>query len=395
MIRLLIFLSGICLLALNTISTTAKEESQCISIRNISARCIELGQDGRWRYAIKFDVDSVHPNGNAIYVSSSTGHVGTYLFPWPSTAGTLVFRYIPITSNERACFTFTVYHVTDEGRRKLCRVEKCIELPKCEVKCEDVRKKLRNELTVFESEDALLKGAFSLLPSGVEWFSISIQNARHITVCSDSRNPVLQNLQTDITDAALSGAENPLITHHQVRWNFDSCFRLYDRGFKVLIDLPPFCPEPTSAVRCIDTAEICVKYAFKLCDGPRCDTTVCFRLIRHCQNSTGANSSLRNPSYSPASNLTEDVSSRSEFIRVFPNPTGEDATVEFLAQSDRHTINIDIIDVSGSVVLRSTAVVVNGSASLTFPTTSLSNGIYAVRVGDTPQVLTTTLVVNR
>jgi hypothetical protein len=66
-----------------------------------------------------------------------------------------------------------------------------------------------------------------------------------------------------------------------------------------------------------------------------------------------------------------------------------------VAQSDRQTINIDIIDINGKVVLSSSAVLLEGSAWLTFSTASLSNGIYAVRAGDASQVLTSTLVVNR
>jgi hypothetical protein len=152
----------------------------------------------------------------------------------------------------------------------------------------------------------------------------------------------------------------------------------------VLFDLPDFCPPPSDvAVKCVDTAIICVKYSFKLCKGPRCDTTVCYTVVRKCES--------RKADVTIGSGLDVGIDARlgvsgrvgikhQSEISVGPNPAGSDITVFLnLPAADPRAV-VEISTFAGIVVHSQTAAVVKGSNQIALTGLNLLSGFYLVRV---------------
>lgn len=375
----------LCLCLVGFSSAPAQTEDRCLTVKSMTARCGDVSADGKQYYIISFQLTDIVAGADLVYISSNTGHVGSSTFVLPFANPVQQFKYLPVTSKEKACFSISVYKITDDGRRRLCRVEHCIELPKCNIKCEDVRIKLRSEMSPYAgTEDVVLNGILSLAPAGLEWFTINVVEAKHITRCSNTDAAEWEKLKLKPTRAELSGAGAPNINPEIVSWKFDDCFRMTERKFSVLFDLPEFCPPPSDvAVKCVDTAIICVKYAYKLCNGPRCDTTVCYTVIRRCESKKsdvgiGGRIDL---GLDARVGLTGQLGLKHQSeISVNPNPANSDFNVTVtVPQADPNAV-VEVSTFTGVIVHSQAAAVVKGKNELSLATNALVSGVYIIRV---------------
>jgi len=240
------------------------------------------------------------------------------------------------------------------------------------------------------TEDVLLSGMLSIIPAGVEWFTINVTEAKHITRCSNSDAAEWERLKLKPVRAELSGGTTANINPEIVSWKFEDCFRMTERKFNVLFDLPEYCPPPSDvAVKCVYTAIICVKYSFKLCDGPRCDTIVCYTVVRRCESrkatigiggsiGLGLEAHLGQEAHVGLSGKTE-FQHQSE-INVSPNPATSDITIDVTIPTADPRAVVEMSTFTGVIVHSQGAAVVNGNNHISLSTQTLLPGLYLVRV---------------
>jgi len=362
----------------------AQEEQSCIEFRAISAECAGFNADGKPRYAIKFIAKVTNEDADLIYVSSNTGHVGTTTFRLP-LEDTQIFRYVHTGSSLKACFTFTAYHITEDGRRRICRVEKCIELPRCAPKCSDVRKLIEARPHLAENgEDVVLAGALGFSPFGVGAVSMEIVRANHRLVCSNSEKSEWAPIRTEISRAAIKGLDGPRIEGQVAVWKMEPCVRFNPkRGFELLINLPPACPTVSTAnrpIECVDTITFCVKYTVLICPELRCDTTICYTIIRKCRSGR-PNAGINTGSVNIGSTLNEEVGViTSASVVSVPNPAADYADITLSMPYDDATALVDIVDVNGNVVATVTSGLKAGETTVSADLQSVPAGAYVLRL---------------
>lgn len=362
----------------------AQDEQSCINLRSIVAECAGFNADGKPRYAIKFHATDINADGDVLYISSGTGHVGTTTYNLPLTNDGQVFRYVHSGSSLKACFTFTVYELTEDGRRKLCRIEKCIELPRCAPKCSDVRK-------VFEArphlasngEDIVLTGVLGFSPFGVGAVQMQVVDASHRRVCSNSEKSEWEPIRTEVSRAAIKGVDGPRIEGNIAHWKFDPCIRFNPkRGFEILINLPPACPTVSTSnrpIECVDTIKFCVKYTVLICPELRCDTVICYRIIRKCRTG-GPNAGVNLGSTEFESTLNDAGIITAASVVSVPNPATDYAEITVSMPYDDATATVDLVDVNGRIVATVATGLSAGQSTVTADLKSVLTGTYMLRL---------------
>lgn len=361
----------------------AQDEQPCIEFRGITAECAGFNADGKPRYAIKFLAHVSSEDADVLYIASTTGHVGTTTYQLP-LEDAQVFRYVHTGANLKACFTFTAYHVTEDGRRKICRVEKCIELPRCPPTCNDVRKLIEARPHLAPNgEDVVLKGQLGFSPFGVGAVSMEIVRANHRLVCSNSEKSEWAPIRTEISRAAIKGLDGPRIEGHAAIWNLKECVRFNPkRSFEVLINLPPACPTVSASnrpIECTDTITFCVKYTVKICPELRCDTVICYTIVRKCR-SGGPNAGVNPGSFDLGTSLNEVGIITSASVISVPNPATDYADITLSMPSDDATALVDIVDVSGNVVATVATGLQAGETTVSANLRDVAAGTYVLRL---------------
>lgn len=363
----------------------AQEEQSCIEIRSIVAECAGFNADGRQRYVIKFHANITNEDGDILYVSSGTGHVGTTTYKLPLESSGQVFRYVHVGSSLKACFTFTVYDMTEDGRRRLCRVEKCIELPRCAPTCNDVRKLIEARPHLAPNgEDIVLNGLLGFSPFGVGAVSMEIVRANHRRVCSNSEKSEWEPIRTEISRAAIKGLDGPRIEGNFAIWKMDPCVRFNPkRRFEVLINLPPACPTISTSnrpIECVDTITFCVRYTVLICPELRCDTVICYRIIRKCRTG-GANAGVRLGTFEVEASLNDGsgIITAASVVSV-PNPATDYADITLSMPYDDATASVDIVDVNGHVVATVATGLRGGETTISADLQGVASGTYMLRL---------------
>ncbi|MDZ4744873.1 MAG: T9SS type A sorting domain-containing protein [bacterium] len=368
----------------------AQEDQPCISLRSITAECAGFNADGRPRYVIKFHATDINKEGDVLYISSETGHVGTTTYKLPLENEEQVFRYVHVGNSLKACFTFTVYNMTEDGRRKLCRVEKCIELPRCAPKCSDVRKSIEARPHLASNgEDIILSGALGFSPFGVGAVQMEVVDASHRRVCSNTERSAWQPIRTEISRAAIKGVDGPHIEGNIALWKFDPCVRFNPkRGFEILINLPPACPTVSTSSRvieCTDTIKFCVKYTVLICPELRCDTVICYRIIRKCRTG-GPNQGINLGNAGSTDNtntLNEAVILTAASVVSVPNPATDETDVILSMPYDDANASVDIVDLNGQVVATIASGLKAGQTTVNANLHGMASGTYMLRLRHT------------
>lgn len=93
------------------------------------------------------------------------------------------------------------------------------------------------------------------------------------------------------------------------------------------------------------------------------------------------------------SNVVSVVDKKGKFniASVAPNPTNETSTILFESAKNENVL-VTLTDVSGRVILTQNAVATEGVNALNFNMSSLSNGLYIIRLSNNEQVLTQKLI---
>lgn len=377
-----------CLALMTALDASAQDEKPCIELRPLVAECAGFNGDGKPVYAIKFYASITNPDADILYVSSNTGHIGTPTYNLPLANPGQVFRYTHTGASAKACFTFTVYNMTEDGRRRLCRVEQCVELPRCAPKCSDVRKlyEARPHLAT-NNEDIVLSGVLGFSPFGVGAVSMEVVRANHRRVCSNTDKSEWEPIRTEVSRAAITGLAGPRIDGNQALWNLDSCVRFTQkRTFELLINLPPVCPSISTSnrpIECIDTVTFCIRYTVKICPDVRCDTVICYRIIRKCRTggpNAGANLGELDQGGYQESTLNEYTPISQAGIVTVPNPVLDHADITLVMPEDDASATADIIDVNGNVVATIITGLSAGETVIPVNMQMLASGMYLVRL---------------
>lgn len=96
--------------------------------------------------------------------------------------------------------------------------------------------------------------------------------------------------------------------------------------------------------------------------------------------------SLSSTNWREAENAAVDVASSNSLLNLYPNPASDKLNVDFLAEHDTQ-LQVEVMDLTGRVVLTTTQAVPNGPSTFGLQLPDLRNGMYLLRITDGKQQL--------